>query len=175
MPSKKTASEVKKISKHFTEPRTSSQTDNSLSSANSSDSVKPRKSRSDRAGVTFPVGRIHKELKKGRYANRIGAGAPVYLAGVLDYLVSEVTEIAGQAAKDNNKKRITPRHLTLAIRKDDELDELLSDVTIAHGGVMPSIHASLLPEASAKINNKDKNKGVKKKKLEEMQIDQNEE
>ncbi len=44
---------------------------------------KTGKSRSSRAGLQFPVGRIHSQLKLGRYASRIGAGAPVYLAAVL--------------------------------------------------------------------------------------------
>jgi histone H2A len=42
------------------------------------------KSRSVRAGLTFPVGRIHRLLRKGNYAERVGAGAPVYLAAVIE-------------------------------------------------------------------------------------------
>lgn len=33
-------------------------------------------SRSARAGLQFPVGRVHRLLKKGNYAQRVGAGAP---------------------------------------------------------------------------------------------------
>ena len=33
-------------------------------------------SRSAKAGLQFPVGRVHRLLKKGNYATRIGAGAP---------------------------------------------------------------------------------------------------
>ncbi|GAA5887008.1 hypothetical protein JCM5296_005222 [Sporobolomyces johnsonii] len=56
-------------------------------------------SRSNRAGLQFPVGRIHRFLKKGNYAKRIGAGAPVYLAAVLEYLTAEILELAGNAAR----------------------------------------------------------------------------
>src|SRR5690348_18332395 len=59
------------------------------------------KSRSSRAGLQFPVGRIHRLLRKGNYAERVGAGAPVYLAAVLEYLAAEVLELAGNAARDN--------------------------------------------------------------------------
>ena len=79
------------------------------------------KSRSSRAGLQFPVGRIHRMLRKGNYGERIGAGAPVYLAAVLEYLAAEVLELAGNAARDNKKTRIIPRHLQLAIRNDEEV------------------------------------------------------
>ncbi|KAL9692120.1 hypothetical protein quinque_015901 [Culex quinquefasciatus] len=99
------------------------------------------KSRSNRAGLQFPVGRIHRLLRKGNYTERVGAGAPVYLAAVMEYLAAEVLELAGNAARDNKKTRIIPRHLQLAIRNDEELNKLLSGVTIAQGGVLPNIQA----------------------------------
>lgn len=55
-------------------------------------------------------------------------------------------ELAGNAARDNKKTRIVPRHIQLAVRNDEELSKLLGDVTIANGGVMPNIHNLLLPK-----------------------------
>ena len=81
------------------------------------------KSRSSRAGLQFPVGRVHRFLRKGHYADRIGSGAPVYLAAVLEYLSAEILELAGNAARDNKKHRIIPRHLQLAVRNDEELNK----------------------------------------------------
>ncbi|QRV90703.1 Core histone H2A/H2B/H3/H4 [Ceratobasidium sp. AG-Ba] len=102
-------------------------------------------SRSAKAGLQFPVGRIHRMLKKGNYAQRVGAGAPVYLAAVLEYLAAEILELAGNAARDNKKARIVPRHLQLAIKNDEELNKLLGHVIISQGGVVPYIPPELLP------------------------------
>ena len=52
--------------------------------------AKKATSRSSKAGLQFPVGRIARFLKAGKYAERVGAGAPVYLAAVLEYLAAEV-------------------------------------------------------------------------------------
>ena len=103
-------------------------------------------SRSSKAGLQFPVGRIARFLKQGRFSERVGAGAPVYLAAVLEYLAAEVLELAGNAAKDNKKTRIVPRHIQLAIRNDEELNKLMANTTIAAGGVLPNINAFLLPQ-----------------------------
>merc|ERR1712086_337405 len=108
------------------------------------------KSRSSRAGLQFPVGRIHRLLRKGNYAERVGAGAPVYLVAVLEYLAAEVLELAGNAAKDNKKTRIIPRHIQLAVRNDEELNRLLKDTTIASGGVLPYINSFLIKTTNKK-------------------------
>lgn len=140
-------------------------------------------SRSSKAGLQFPVGRIARFLKKGRYAQRVGSGSPVYLSAVLEYLAAEVCfhfhsreliflslslisffeclnlcleflmqllELAGNAARDNKKNRIIPRHIQLAVRNDEELSRLLGAVTIANGGVLPNIHQTLLPKKVGK-------------------------
>ena len=107
-------------------------------------------SRSAKAGLQFPVGRMARFIRKQKVASRVGAGAPVYLAAVLEYLSAEVLELAGNAARDNKKSRIIPRHVQLAVRNDEELSKLLGGVTIAAGGVLPNIHAVLLPKKTEK-------------------------
>lgn len=104
---------------------------------------KEKRTKSSRAGLHFPVGRIGRYLKEGRYSRRLGLSAPIYLAAVLEYLTAEILELAGKAAKDNDRSRITPRHIQLAIKKDEELNQLLRHVTIREGGVLPFLHPVL--------------------------------
>ena len=109
-----------------------------------------QQSRSSRAGLQFPVGRLARYLKQGGYAKRCGGAAPVYMAAVLEYIVAEVLELAGNAAKDNKKMRIIPRHIQLAVRNDDELNMFFGNAIIAQGGVLPNINPKLLPEKKGK-------------------------
>ncbi|XP_072102324.1 histone H2A.J-like [Mobula birostris] len=104
------------------------------------------KSRSSCTGLQFPVGRVHRLLRKGNYAEWVGAGALVYLAAVLEYLMAEILKLAGNAARGNKKIRIIPRHLQLAVRNNEELNKLLGEVTITQGEVLPNNQAILLPK-----------------------------
>jgi histone H2A len=72
------------------------------------------------------------------------------MAAVLEYLTAEILELAGNAARDNKKTRIIPRHIQLAVRNDEELNKMMGGVTIAAGGVLPNIQASLMPKVKAK-------------------------
>lgn len=105
---------------------------------------KPSTSRSLRAGLKFPVGRVHRYLKRRQGIGQpVSVCAAVYLAAVLEYITTEVLELAGNVCKEMKVRRMKPRHLQLAIRGDEELDGLLGG-TIAEGGAIPHIHRELV-------------------------------
>ncbi|GIQ85770.1 histone H2A [Kipferlia bialata] len=65
------------------------------------------------------------------------------MAAILEYLTAEILQAASDVSSSLNVKRITPRHLNLAVRGDHELDKLVR-ATIAGGGVVPGIPKALL-------------------------------
>ncbi|KAF2073816.1 hypothetical protein CYY_004874 [Polysphondylium violaceum] len=113
-------------------------------------SDKKPESRSARAHITFPVSRVDRLLRDGRYAPRVESTAPVYLAAVLEYLVFEILELAHNICSQNKKTRITPQHINWAVANDLELNQLFQHVTIASGGVLPINTASTEKKASKK-------------------------
>ncbi|RHN68993.1 putative transcription factor Hap3/NF-YB family [Medicago truncatula] len=112
-------------------------------------------SKSSKVGLQFPIGRIARFMKKGHYSQRIGTGAPIYLA--------EVLELAGNVARDNKKNIINPpRHVCLAARNVDELGKLLQGVAIASGGVLPNINPVFLPKKNGSAATEKSTKSPKK-------------
>jgi len=109
-------------------------------------STKPqsRQSKTKRAGLVMSVSRVLARLKAGRYSRRVGVTGAVYLAAVLEYLVAEVLELAGNCARFFRKKRVFPRCVQLALLHDKELDQLTRGVIVPQGGVKPYIHPALL-------------------------------
>ena len=79
-------------------------------------------------------------LRTGKYCQRVGAGAPVYMASALEYLCAEILEMAGRITGNSGKVIIMPRHVQLAIGGDEEFSKLFNTWTISGGGVTPYIN-----------------------------------
>ena len=113
-----------------------------------------------KSGLIFPVGRVGRLLRKGRYSRRVSGGAAVFLASTLQSLVSEVLELSSKTIAAGSK-RITPRALTLAVRHDADLGALLSNVTLSRGGVVASQLSKV--EKKKKASKKSSSKKTSKK------------
>lgn len=114
---------------------------------------KPSERSERRAGLTFPVARCKKYIKlKGASGYRIGVGAPVYLAAVLEYICAELLELAGNAARDNKKVTICTRHLFFSVANDEELTSLFSQFNVEFNGsgVLPKIRDKLISQGQTK-------------------------
>ncbi|KAJ6683046.1 HISTONE H2A [Salix koriyanagi] len=84
-----------------------------------------------------------RQIQNPRIANLSQIPPPIQISN------PNVLELAGNAARDNKKTRINPRHVLLAVRNDEELGKLLQGVTIASGGVLPNINPVLLPKKTS--------------------------
>lgn len=117
-------------------PMPKQNTESSVGASKRKDLRKKGVSKHKRAGLTFPVSRVHRAFKKGNFSPRIGLGAAIVTTAALEYLAAEIFELAGKAAAANEKKvcsshfcfngnqRITPRYLMLAIKNDAELSKV---------------------------------------------------
>ncbi|VDM20009.1 unnamed protein product [Hydatigera taeniaeformis] len=104
------------------------------------------KTRSSWAGLQFPMGQVHRLLRRGDYAKRVGAGAPVHMVAVLEYLAPEVVDLADNAVRDNKKTHIT----RATIRKDEKLRKLMDGITIGQSCMLPHIQAVLMSQKEEK-------------------------
>ncbi|VDP12247.1 unnamed protein product [Onchocerca flexuosa] len=131
-------------------------------------------SKSARAGLLFPVTKFHRLLRKGRYARRISQSAAVYLSAVIEYLSAELhaivvvllnssslllyslvvlqmLELSGNACRDNKRQRLIPRHIVLAMKNDEELNQFCARVTCPGGGVLPFVHPALFAKGANSV------------------------
>lgn len=125
--------------------------------------TQPKKSTGKgKSNTTFPSGRIGSLLRKGRFSKRVSKSAGFYMAGVISYLARELLEVCVKGA-GKKAARISPRILTLAVRADDELGNLLKDVTISRGGVPANANAALEKKKKVKKSKKSGSKKAAKK------------
>merc|ERR1711957_168005 len=99
-----------------------------------------------RAGIIWSNSRCTHMMRKRRLATRIGAGAGVFMAGVLQYLTSELLELSGEVCLEKKNKLIKPKHMSIAIRGDEELSKLMASTQISSGGHMQNIQKELFPK-----------------------------
>ena len=98
------------------------------------------------AGLQFCVPSVAAIASRVQHGSILSVGASVYLTAVVEYMVAELLELAGNAARDYKRSFITPRHILLALFNDEELDRFCKNAIIREGGVLPNIHPVLVPK-----------------------------
>lgn len=101
----------------------------------------PRKhpqSKSSRAKLSLPVGRIHSMLVKGGYAKRMGATAAVSLAAIMENMVRRVLNGAMVNMQAEKKFRINPRHILYGVHAEKELKDMFGKIAILKAGTVPT-------------------------------------
>ena len=76
-------------------------------------------------GLEFPVGRIGRYLRQGKYAERVHILAPVYLAVVLEYFCADILWLA--ANNGVRKGYVLPSEILEVIEKNQALNDLPGD------------------------------------------------
>lgn len=94
----------------------------------------PNQSRSSRAKLIFPVGRIHKLLSRGVYAKRVGVSAAIALATALEYVINRVIDESIKVMHHDKRSRITTRHILYAIENDENMKELFNHFVLTSAG-----------------------------------------
>jgi histone H2A len=87
-------------------------------------------SRSAKAGLTLPVGRVERFLRLGNYASRISSHTPIFLTAVVQYVISEILNLAKNHTTASKRKRISAAHVLASIKDDRELSIICGSPTI---------------------------------------------
>merc|ERR1712096_134686 len=105
-----------------------------------------------KVGLSFPCGRVKRHAKQTRVAKRVSSKTGVFTSAVMEYIMAEVLELAGNVCKEKKMHTIFPKHLQTAIRSDEELDDFLKNVTLRSTHVLPHIEEALLPKKKNKVS-----------------------
>uniref|UniRef100_A0A8I3Q3X7 Histone H2A n=2 Tax=Canis lupus familiaris TaxID=9615 RepID=A0A8I3Q3X7_CANLF len=89
------------------------------------------RSRSARAGLAFSVCQMERLLRAGRYAKRLGASAPIFLAAVIQFLTATVLGLAGDEARHRRTAYITPELVDRALHNHELLSGLFTMTTVS--------------------------------------------
>ena len=100
------------------------------------------------AAAPFPTARVREHIQS--YAPEVAAGAPEYMAAVLQYVTAEVLQRAGDAARGGATGSIMPHHIRQVVRADRDLTQLVGEEALEQGGLLrPTGIAEAAAEAGA--------------------------
>lgn len=111
---------------------------------------KKRQTKQQRAQLILPISRINRLMKQKSGVKRIGGSAAVFLTAVLEYVSSEVLDLASEFCKEQKRKRVNPGDVLMAMRADSELQKLTASTAFVLGDKITGIGKRLMPKPLAK-------------------------
>jgi histone H3/H4 len=105
------------------------------SNASKKTQAKTIKTKAAKAGLQFSVPRSEALLRRNTDL-RVSETAPIYLAGVLEYIAAEILELGGNDAINHHMKTLMPRHIKDAVVEDEEIHRLMRHLHIVLPGVV---------------------------------------
>tara|TARA_B100001057_G_scaffold498043_1_gene603904 strand:- start:2190 stop:2561 length:372 start_codon:yes stop_codon:yes gene_type:complete len=100
-------------------------------------------SKSQKAGLTFPVSRVNKYMKGNSGLKRVGGSSPIYMTAVIEYVAAEILELAGNKTKAASRKTINHEDLLAAIRLDSDLAKLLAGTSVCVGDKLTKVSETI--------------------------------
>ena len=100
-------------------------------------------SKSAKAGLTFPIARVNRYMRQKGGARRVGGSAPVFLTAILEYVTSELMDVAGQRTSKANRKTISDQDVSAAVRNDPDLSKLFAGHAIFMGDKVGKINEAI--------------------------------
>lgn len=88
--------------------------------------------KTSRAGLVFPVGRVESKLKKKSTVERISGLTAVCVTTIIQEVMSELLRESAAAARYSKSKRIFPKHIADVIRNDADFTKIFKNIKIAH-------------------------------------------
>lgn len=105
--------------------------------------AKKSNSKSQKAGLTLPVPRVNKYVKKHSGLKRTGGTSAVFMTAALEYTLGEILELAGNKTKAASRKTINNEDFTAAIRHDVDLARLFSDTAVSLGEKLTKVSEAI--------------------------------
>lgn len=95
-------------------------------------------SKSQRAGLIFPVSRVRNFIESIVNVERISDVSSVALASIMEYFCQSICQNASLKASEMKRTRISPRHLLLSVMEDENYRSIFGRGIFA-GGVVPTL------------------------------------
>lgn len=92
-------------------------------------------SQTRRSNLTFPVP-FFKNLLNSTLRTRVSWDAAAYLTAVVEYVGAEILELATNECRNEKLRRVSPRHVLIAIRRDVDFSEMFTGFVLG-GGYYP--------------------------------------